>query len=105
MEPSTKSTKFADLVRGDKPVLIDFTAAWCGPCRMMPPILAELKHKTGDKLTIIKVDIDKNPHAAQAYNVMSVPTLLLVHRGETKWRQSGVVPASQIHQAIGPFIG
>ena len=104
MEPSTKPNKFADLVNGDKPVLIDFTAAWCGPCRMMPPILAELKRKTGDKLTIIKVDIDKNPHAAKAYNVMSVPTLLLVQHGETKWRQSGVMPASQIEKAIGAFL-
>ena len=113
MEPSTKphstssvqAPKFADLINGDKPVLIDFTAAWCGPCEMMPPILAELKRKIGDKLTIIKVDIDKNPHAAKAYNVMSVPTLLLVRRGEVKWRQSGVMPASQIQKAVGPFIG
>lgn len=89
-------SKFNDLINSDTPVLVDFSAEWCGPCKMMAPILKEVSSKVGDKARIIKVDIDKNPQAAATYNVQSVPTLIIFKKGEIKWRQSGVIQASQL---------
>lgn len=95
---------FSEIIRSDKPTLVDFTAVWCGPCRMMAPILEEVKQKMGDTLTVIKVDVDKNPQAAQFYQIRGVPTLMLFKSGEIKWRQSGVVPAHQIEKVVQQHI-
>ncbi|OOQ60259.1 thioredoxin [Mucilaginibacter pedocola] len=95
---------FQDIIASEKPVLVDFSAEWCGPCKMMPPILKQVKDALGDKVTIIKIDIDKNPAAANAYRVQSVPTLIVFQNGQSKWRQSGVMQAAQLQQVIQQYI-
>ena len=93
-------SKFNEVINSGKTVLVDFSATWCGPCKMMEPILKELAAITGPELKIIKVDVDKNQAAAMTYQVQSVPTLILFKNGVIKWRQSGVVPAQQLKSAI-----
>lgn len=95
---------FQEIIASEKPVLVDFSAEWCGPCQMMPPILQQLKSNMGDKITIIKIDIDKNPSAANVYKIQSVPTLMIFKQGQTKWRQSGVVQANQLQQIITQYL-
>jgi thioredoxin 1 len=91
---------FSELINSDKPVLVDFSAEWCGPCKMMKPILEEVKSHLGDKVTIIKVDVDQSPQAAINYQIQGVPTLILFKNGKTLWRQSGVVSANQLEDIL-----
>lgn len=89
-------TTFSELIKSEKPVLVDFFAEWCGPCKTMKPILEELKQMVGEKVTIIKIDIDKNPQAASVYKVQSVPTLAIFKKGSLLWKQSGVMSSGQL---------
>jgi len=91
---------FQSVINGDKPVLADFFAEWCGPCKVMAPYLKQVKEALGSSVTIIKIDVDKNPQAATAYGIQGVPTLILFKKGNIKWRQSGVVPASAIIKVL-----
>ena len=94
---------FQEVINSDKPVLVDFSAEWCGPCKMMAPILKEAKDKLGDKATIIKVDVDRNREAAEHFQIQGVPTLILFKNGQVKWRQSGVVPANTLIEVIHQY--
>jgi thioredoxin 1 len=91
---------FNEVIHSGKPVLVDFHATWCGPCKMMTPILQELKGIIGDKATIIKIDVDKNPEVASQFSVQGVPTLIVFKDGQVKWRQSGVVQARQLREVL-----
>lgn len=93
-------SKFNEVIAQDKPVLVDFFAEWCGPCKMQAPILEELKKKIGDRATIIKVDVDKNQAVAAQFGIRSVPTLIIFRNGEVRWKQSGVIPAHELERLI-----
>jgi thioredoxin 1 len=96
-------TKFSELINNSEPVLVDFFAEWCGPCKTMAPILSEVSKELQGRARILKVDIDKNPQAANQYNIRSVPTLLLFKQGQVVWQKSGVVPARELVNVIRPY--
>lgn len=87
---------FNELINSDKPVLIDFSAEWCGPCKMMGPILKDVSKQVGERARVLKVDVDRNPKVAAKYQIQGVPTLMVFKKGKMLWRQSGVVPAHQL---------
>lgn len=91
---------FKELINGEKPVLVDFFAEWCGPCQTMAPVLKDLSSDVKDKATILKVDIDKNPQAAAAFQVRGVPTFMIFKGGKSVWRQSGAMPKSELLKAL-----
>lgn len=95
---------FGSIINGETPVLVDFFAEWCGPCKMMPPILQHVHTQLGNKVRIIKIDIDKNQQLAAELNVSSVPTLAIFHKGEIKWRQAGVQPANILVQLLSQHL-
>jgi len=92
--------QFNAIISGNIPVLVDFFATWCGPCKMMGPILQQLKTELGENIRIIKIDVDKNPAIAQHYQVRSVPTLKIFQNGQVKWSGSGVMQADQIASIV-----
>lgn len=91
---------FHELINQNTPTLVDFYADWCGPCKMMPPILSEVKKGLGSKVHILKVNVDKNTKAATKYNIRSIPTLLLFKNGQVVWRKTGVAQTAEIQAAV-----
>ncbi len=95
--------KFDEILKSDKPVLIDFFAEWCGPCKMLAPILKEVKEEVGDTATIVKIDVDKSPQAAQKFEIRGVPTLILYKGGKQVWRQSGLLDKKSLLSLINQY--
>lgn len=95
---------FNNVISGDRLVLVDFFATWCQPCRMMHPILTQVKDVLGERIRIIKVDVDRHGETASRYGIQSVPTLMLFRHGDVLWRQSGVVPKAELLATIDPFL-
>ena len=95
-----KMNNFDTIIQSEKPVLIDFFATWCGPCKMLGPVLKEVKDSLGDRVSIIKIDVDKNQQISSQYQVRGVPTMILFQNGKQLWRQSGVLSKEEIIKTI-----
>ena len=100
----TGKKTFNDLIQDEKPVLVDFFAEWCGPCKMMAPVLQDFSKEMGDKVRVIKVDVDKNQNAALAYQIQGVPTFILFQKGKILWRQSGMVTGHQLKSITSQYL-
>jgi len=96
-------SNFNNIIQSEKLVLIDFFATWCGPCKALSPILKEVKDSLGDRISIIKIDVDKNQEVASKYQVRGVPTMILFKNGQQLWRQSGVLSKEEIIKTINNF--
>lgn len=97
-------SSFNNIIHSETPVLVDFHANWCGPCKMLAPILKDVKSELGERIKIIKIDVDKNQSLASKYQVKGVPTMLIFKNGQQVWRQSGVLQKNQIVEAIKPHL-
>lgn len=95
---------FGELIKNKQPVLVDFHATWCGPCKMMAPELQKFAQKHTGKLRVVKLDIDKNQQAAQQFNIQGVPTLILFKEGKVLWRQSGAMSSQQISEGVSSHL-
>ncbi|MBX9850233.1 MAG: thioredoxin [Cytophagaceae bacterium] len=97
-------TKFLDLIENSEiPVLVDFYADWCGPCQTMGPMISEIASEFEGRIKVVKVNIDKNHAASSEYSIVSIPTLILFHKGNIKWRESGVVPMAYLKKILSQF--
>ena len=96
----SQAKSFSDYLDSEIPTLVDFSAEWCGPCQAMKPILQDLKNSVGSNVSILQIDVDRNPKLASEYRISSVPTLMIFKSGELKWRQSGVVQASALESLL-----
>ncbi len=100
LNPRLMKSNFSDIIKGEKAVLVDFHATWCGPCKTLAPILKEVKAELGDTVKIVKIDVDKNQELAGKYQVRGVPTMILFKNGQQLWRQSGVLQKADIIEVI-----
>lgn len=95
---------FKDVISGNQLVLVDFFATWCQPCKMMHPVLERVKHELGDKIRIIKIDVDKHQQTAYQYGIRSVPTLMIFRNGKILWRQSGSMTEANLINVLTPYL-
>lgn len=96
--------KFNELVNGEKPVLVDFHATWCGPCKAMSPVISDVAKKMKGKATVIKIDVDKNPQLSNSLNIRGVPTFIIYHKGEIKWRASGMQSGTNLVNELNALV-